>query len=156
MHSRHEQGLELMLRSLHVNVLAAHPRPVLLFYANDVPPEEYTLDVLCRLSPPPIRHLLEVRLGLSCGCNPAHGRRSRQSGMSRLRQSCAGLTLSCRPATWLTLTRPRAQPLALHESASVEAGRAVVPVNVDGSAGHSAHSARRFCHPIKTSGVTAG
>ena len=51
-----------MLHSLYKNILKTHPRPVLLFYADDVPPKEYEPDVLCSLSPPGVRPLLEVDL----------------------------------------------------------------------------------------------
>ena len=35
-------------------------RPVLLFYADDVPADEYSPDFLTRICPPSVRHLLEV------------------------------------------------------------------------------------------------
>ena len=56
-----QRGLGLMLKSLHAHVLTAHPRPVLLFYGDDVPPGEYAPEVLDALCPPAIRHLIEVR-----------------------------------------------------------------------------------------------
>ena len=56
------EGLGLMLKSLHAHVLATHPRPVLLFYGNDVPPEQYAPAALDRISPPQIRRLIEVRM----------------------------------------------------------------------------------------------
>jgi hypothetical protein len=57
-----QKGLGLMLKSLHINVLAAHPRPVLLFFADDVPPEQSTPDALDEACPAAIRHLIEVRV----------------------------------------------------------------------------------------------
>ena len=55
-------GLGCLLKSLHFSELTARPRPVLLFYADDVPPEEYTPEVLDGLCPPASRHLIEVRV----------------------------------------------------------------------------------------------
>jgi hypothetical protein len=50
-----------LLKSLDAHVLAAHPRPVLLFYGDDVAPEDYTPKVLDKACPPAIRHLIEAR-----------------------------------------------------------------------------------------------
>ena len=75
-----------MLRSLHGAVLAAYPRPVLLFYADDVPAEQYTPDVLDSLCPAPVRHLLEVRVGTAYIGLRDSNRRGPQ--LSVLRDSC--------------------------------------------------------------------
>ncbi len=56
-----QAGLRLMLKSLHAHVLAAHPRPVLLFYGDDVPPEQYAPEAMNSICPPEIRHLVEAR-----------------------------------------------------------------------------------------------
>ena len=55
-----QKSLGLMLKSLHINVLAAHPRPVLLFFADDVPAEQSSPEALDEACPPAIRHLIEV------------------------------------------------------------------------------------------------
>ena len=48
------------LRSLHINVLSQHPRPVLLFFGNDVPEAQYSETTVASFTPPEILELVEV------------------------------------------------------------------------------------------------
>ena len=59
--SNRTRGLTLALHSLYHNYLAEHPQPVLLFYADDVPPQQYSPQMLAAVVPPAMATLVEVR-----------------------------------------------------------------------------------------------
>ena len=59
--SNRTRGLTLALHSLYHNYIADHPTPVVLFFADDVPPEQRSPQTLAAAVPPPMRTLVEVR-----------------------------------------------------------------------------------------------
>jgi len=58
--SNRTRGLTLALHSLWHNYLAEHPARVVLFYADDVPPEQCSPATLAAVVPPPMARLVEV------------------------------------------------------------------------------------------------
>ena len=62
------RGLELALQSLHLSILRYNPRPVLLFYGDDVPAAESAKEVIDGVAPPAIRDLIEVGLHSPGAC----------------------------------------------------------------------------------------
>jgi hypothetical protein len=53
-------GVALALSSLHISVLSQYPRPVLLFFGDDVPKAQYSAATVTSFTPPEIRSLVEV------------------------------------------------------------------------------------------------
>ena len=58
--SNRTRGLTLALHSLWHNYLAEHPARVVLFVADDVPPEQCSPATLAAVVPPPMAGLVEV------------------------------------------------------------------------------------------------
>ena len=72
--SNRTRDLTFALHSLHFNYLADFPTPVVLFFADDVPSEQYSPAVLAAVVPPAMARLVEVRVNrLTRRCIPATG-----------------------------------------------------------------------------------
>ena len=53
-------GVALALSSLQLNVFLQYPRPVLLFFGDDIPKEQYSDTAVASFTPPEMRSLIEV------------------------------------------------------------------------------------------------
>ena len=59
--SNRTRDLTVALHSLYFNYLAEFPAPVVLFFADDVPPAQYSPATVAAVVPPAMSRLVEVR-----------------------------------------------------------------------------------------------